>query len=101
VFVSVNGKDVGDMAPLAYNATINRDGVQGSWTEHDVAFPASLLKPGDNVIGLRVPQGNVMAGVIYDYLRLELDESGKGPGAAPKAAPAVKEVPPGEEKEPQ
>jgi len=71
VFVTVNGKDAGDMAPLVYNATINRDGIQGAWTEHDVRFPAKFLKTGTNQIALRVPKGNVMAGVIYDYLRLE------------------------------
>jgi hypothetical protein len=32
-----------------------------------------LLRKGDNVLELRVPGGNAMAGVIYDYLRLELD----------------------------
>jgi rhamnogalacturonan endolyase len=74
VFVSVNGKQVGDLAPLFYNATINRDGNQGSWSEHDVSFPAKLLRKGDNLLVLRVPGGNAMAGVIYDYLRLELDE---------------------------
>ncbi len=78
VFVTVNGKQAGDLAPLVYNATINRDGIQGSWSEHEVSFPASLLKPGENEIGLTVPAGNVMSGVIYDYLRLELDETGKG-----------------------
>jgi rhamnogalacturonan endolyase len=76
VFVTVNGSEAGDMAPLEYNATINRDGIQGMWTEHDVRFAANLLKSGDNVLELKVPAGSVMAGVIYDYLRLELDESG-------------------------
>ena len=74
VFIWVNGKQVGDLAPLFYNANINRDGNQGSWSEHDVSFPGKLLRKGDNVLELRVPGGNAMAGVIYDYLRLELDE---------------------------
>jgi rhamnogalacturonan endolyase len=76
VIVTVNNQQVGDLAPLQYNATINRDGIQGVWTEHDVRFPAKLLNPGDNVLELKVPAGNVMSGVIYDYLRMELDESG-------------------------
>jgi rhamnogalacturonan endolyase len=75
VFVTVNGHEAGDLAPLQYNATINRDGIQGVWTEHDVRFSASLLKQGSNVLELKVPAGSVMAGVIYDYLRLELDQS--------------------------
>jgi rhamnogalacturonan endolyase len=80
VFVYVNGKqvgDLGDLTPLIYNATINRDGVAGEWTENDLAFPAKLLKAGQNEIALKVPGGNVLNGVIYDYLRLELDETGK------------------------
>ena len=84
--MAVNGHDVGDLAPLVYNATINRDGVQGTWSEHDVSFDASLLKPGENTLTLRVPSGNVMSGVIYDYLRLELDETGKGVPAGKPAA---------------
>jgi rhamnogalacturonan endolyase len=79
VFVSVNGTQVGDLAPLVYNATINRDGIQGSWTEHDVRFPATMLRQGANELTLRIPGGNVMSGVIYDYLRLELDENGPTP----------------------
>ena len=92
VLVGVNGKQVGDLAPLQYNATINRDGVQGLWTEHDVVFPASALAAGDNTLTLTVPKGNVMQGVIYDYLRLELDETGKGP--KPNAAGQPKESAP-------
>jgi len=83
VFVAVNGFPAGDMAPLVYNATINRDGMQGAWTEHDIRFPASLLKEGSNQITLRIPGGNVMSGVIYDYLRLELDEAGSASPTKP------------------
>lgn len=72
VFVRVNGHDAGDLAPLEYNATINRDGIQGKWTEHDLRFSASLIKHGENTMELQVPHGSVMSGVIYDYLRLEL-----------------------------
>jgi rhamnogalacturonan endolyase len=77
VFVFVNGKAAGDLAPLLYNATINRDGIQGTWSEHDVVFPASMLHKGDNEIALRIPGGNVTSGIIYDDLRLELDQTGK------------------------
>jgi rhamnogalacturonan endolyase len=87
VFVSVNGSDVGDFAPLVYNATINRDGIQGSWSEHDVSFPAGLLRPGENQIALRIPGGNAMSGIIYDYLRLELDETGANAAWKPSIRP--------------
>jgi len=79
VFVSVNGTEIGDLAPLVYNATINRDGIEGSWSEHDVRFSSGLLHSGSNEITLHVPGGSVMAGVIYDYLRLEVDETATKP----------------------
>jgi rhamnogalacturonan endolyase len=87
VFVAVNGTPVGDLAPLVYNATINRDGIQGAWSEHDVSFPANLLHAGKNDLTLRIPGGNVMSGVIYDYLRLELDETGTSAPASQPVAP--------------
>jgi rhamnogalacturonan endolyase len=34
-----------------------------------------MLKPGENEIQLTVPAGEVTSGVVYDYLRLELDEN--------------------------
>jgi rhamnogalacturonan endolyase len=33
------------------------------------------MKTGSNVLKLTMPAGAVNLGVIYDYLRLELDES--------------------------
>jgi rhamnogalacturonan endolyase len=38
-----------------------------------VVFDASLLKAGTNTITLTVPAGTLTAGIIYDYLRLELE----------------------------
>jgi rhamnogalacturonan endolyase len=64
---------------LIYNATINRDGIGGYWGEHDLVFPATLMKAGKNVLGLTVPAGGLMSGIIYDYLRLELDENAEPP----------------------
>ena len=32
------------------------------------------MKAGENVMQLTVPAGSLTAGIIYDYLRLELDE---------------------------
>ena len=34
---------------------------------------ASMLKAGTNTITLTVPAGTLTAGIIYDYLRLELE----------------------------
>jgi rhamnogalacturonan endolyase len=69
--VAVNDRPAGAVEGLVYNATINRDGIQGSWVEKDVVFDAALLKPGENTLKLTIPAGGLTAGIIYDYLRLE------------------------------
>jgi rhamnogalacturonan endolyase len=70
--VGVNGQPAGVVAGLVYNATINRDGVQGHWVEKDVEFDAGMLHEGDNELTLTIPAGGLTSGIIYDYLRLEL-----------------------------
>lgn len=70
--VAVNGQPAGTVTGLVYNATINRDGVQGSWVEKDVEFDAALMKAGENTLTLTVPAGGLTSGIIYDYLRLEV-----------------------------
>lgn len=73
--VSVNDQPAGTITGLVYNATINRDGIGGSWGEHDVTFDASLMHAGTNVIKLTIPGGGLTSGIMYDYLRLELNSS--------------------------
>ncbi|MBI5766173.1 MAG: lyase [Verrucomicrobia bacterium] len=75
VAVSVNGADVGKIDRLPAEGVITRHSIQGLWNEREVTFDARLLKPGANSLVLTVPAGPVNNGVIYDYLRLELDES--------------------------
>ena len=70
--VGVNGQPAGAISGLIYNATINRDGVEGSWVEKDLSFDASLLHPGANTLTLTVPAGGLTSGVAYDVVRLEL-----------------------------
>ncbi|MGH8024147.1 MAG: polysaccharide lyase family protein [Limisphaerales bacterium] len=72
IAVSVNDQAAGTVTNLVYNATINRDGIAGSWTEHDVRFDASLMRAGRNVLQLTIPGGSLTSGIMYDYLRLEL-----------------------------
>ncbi|MDP9174893.1 MAG: polysaccharide lyase family protein [Planctomycetota bacterium] len=79
IAVTVNGKQVAPVTQIKYNATINRDGVAGYWVERDVVFDASLLRAGHNAIVLTIPPGGLTSGIIYDYLRLELNEVGGGP----------------------
>jgi len=70
--VSVNDRPAGTVTDLLYNATINRDGIGGSWGEHDVTFEASLMHAGTNILKLTMPAGSLTSGIMYDYLRLEL-----------------------------
>jgi rhamnogalacturonan endolyase len=72
--VSVNGNEAGSTPPLADTATIRRDGIRGYWSERNVAFDGSLLRAGTNVLQLSIPPGGPTSGVIYDYVRLELDD---------------------------
>ena len=76
---TVNDQSIGSVSNLVYNATINRDGIGGYWMEHDLAFNASLMKPGKNVLKLTIPAGGLTSGILYDYLRLELDENAAPP----------------------
>ncbi len=69
----MNGHDIGTINHLTYNATINRDGIAGTWCERDLVFDASLMKAGTNTLELTIPAGSLTSGIIYDYLRLELD----------------------------
>ncbi len=73
--VDVNDHSVGALNGLFYNATINRDGIGGFWSEHAISFDASAMKAGENVMKLTIPAGGLTSGIMYDYLRLELDDS--------------------------
>jgi rhamnogalacturonan endolyase len=42
-----------------------------------VTFDASLLKPGANAMTFTVPAGDVTTGVVWDYVRLELNDGSK------------------------
>lgn len=75
IAVKVNNQDAGAFNQLPSDSAIGRNGIQGIWFERELAFDASLMKQGDNVLTLTVPAGGLTSGVIYDYVRLELDES--------------------------
>jgi rhamnogalacturonan endolyase len=82
--VGVNGKDVGTIQTIGTNALrYNTD--KGIWRQYTQPFDASLLKAGENEMTLTVPAGDLTSGVVYDYLRLELDENGHV-GAAQRPA---------------
>jgi rhamnogalacturonan endolyase len=85
LIVGVNGKEVGTIFPVATNALrYNTD--TGVWYQYTGKFDAALLKAGENQMTLTVPAGDLTTGVVYDYLRLELNEDYK-PGVASTATP--------------
>jgi rhamnogalacturonan endolyase len=75
IAVAVNDKPAGQISLPIGDGVISDHGQHGIWIENEFAFDASLLRHGQNTLKLTVPEGNVNSGVIYDYLRLELDES--------------------------
>jgi rhamnogalacturonan endolyase len=78
--VAVNGKSAGVIQPTASNALrYNTD--KSVWQQRALSFDAALMKPGENQMQLTVPAGELTSGVVYDYLRLELNEDYK-PAAA-------------------
>jgi rhamnogalacturonan endolyase len=80
--IGVNGKDVGAIRPVATNALrYNTD--KGVWYQYVQKFDASLLKAGENSVTFTVPAGDVTSGVVWDYLRLELNDGSKTYPVAP------------------
>jgi len=73
--VSVNKVKVGTVALGYPDGVISRHQIRGGWYEREFVFAAVMMKKGANTLTLSVPVGTMNAGVIYDYLRLELDES--------------------------
>ena len=73
--ITVNGQTAGQIRLASGDGVITRHQVQGIWYERELAFDASLMKQGKNVLTLTVPAGPINNGVVYDYIRLELNES--------------------------
>ena len=75
--VVVNDQPAGVVDHLFTDGAIARNGITGVWSEREVVFDAAMLKAGTNTLKLIVPAGSLTAGVIYDYLRLELEEKAR------------------------
>ena len=74
--IGVNGQTVGTLRPVATNALrYNTD--KGVWYQYIVKFDASLMKAGENQMTFTVPAGDVTTGVVWDYVRLELNDGSK------------------------
>jgi rhamnogalacturonan endolyase len=80
--IGVNGKDVGTLHPVATNA-LRYNTNKGVWYQYVQKFDAKLLKPGANSITFTVPAGDVTTGVVWDYVRLELNDGSKPYPTAP------------------
>jgi rhamnogalacturonan endolyase len=80
--VTLNGQSIGAIgggnnannAPLITTNTIRYNSNKGLLQERTLTFDAALLKPGENTMTFTVPAGNLQSGVVWDYLRLELNE---------------------------
>jgi rhamnogalacturonan endolyase len=70
---SLNGTSIGQTGRLPLTGAMHRDGIRGYWFERDLAFDAALLKSGTNVIKLTPQVSRWTQGILYDYLRLEID----------------------------
>ncbi len=74
VEVTLNGQSIGSTGELPESGVMHRDGIRSdSLTERDLKFDAALLKPGENVIALTKQARAWTDGVLYDYLRLEIN----------------------------
>ena len=96
LIIAVNGQTVGTLHPVATNALrYNTD--MGVWYQYAQKFDASMLKAGENSFTFTVPAGDVTTGVVWDYVRLELNdgsmpyptlsESGRVDAPNPSVAP--------------
>jgi rhamnogalacturonan endolyase len=83
--VMVNGKSAGaigdgsnpDNPRLIGTNAIRYNTDKGLWQQRTLKFDAGLLKRGENEMTFTVPAGDLERGVVWDYLRLELDETAK------------------------
>ena len=82
--IGVNGKEVGSIRPVATNA-LRYNTNKGVWYQYAQKFDASLLKRGENSMTFTVPAGDVTTGVVWDYLRLELNDGSKTYPVAPES----------------
>jgi rhamnogalacturonan endolyase len=74
--IGVNGQAVGTIHPVATNA-LRYNTNKGVWYQYIQKFDAALLKPGANEMTFTVPAGDVTTGVVWDYVRLELNDGSK------------------------
>ena len=92
--VTVNGQSIGgigdgrdpDNARLITTNSIRYNADKGLNQQRTLKFDAALLQPGLNMMTFTVPGGDLQSGVVWDYLRLELDENSKFTTSVPSPA---------------
>jgi rhamnogalacturonan endolyase len=93
--VALNGQSVGalgdgrdpDNGPLITTNSIRYNADKGLSQERTLRFDAKLLKSGENEMTFTVPVGDLQSGVVWDYLRLELNEDANPGGTAKPSTP--------------
>ena len=75
VKVSLNDQYIGSTGHLPHMGVMHRDGIRGKEEEINIPFDAALLKAGTNCLKLSLNAKNWTFGVLYDYLRLEVEEN--------------------------
>ncbi len=76
VDAALNGQSIGSTGELPESGVMHRDGIRSdALTEVNLKFDASLFKQGENVITLTKHVRAWTDGVLYDYVRLELNEA--------------------------
>lgn len=73
--VTVNGHSIGTTGELPSSGVMHRDGIRGTEIECDLPFDTSALVEGKNVMELTTHARYWYDGVLYDYLRLEINDS--------------------------
>ncbi len=76
-------------ARLITTNTIRYNSNKGLSQQRTLTFDAALLQPGENTLTLTVPGGDLQSGVVWDYLRLVLNQNFKLDGT-PLASPATR-----------
>lgn len=92
--IGVNGKNVGALGDglnpgnphLIQTNAIRYNTDHGLWQQRTLMFNAALLKRGENTMTFTVPAGDLQSGVVWDCLRLSLNENTTIAKAAPKRA---------------
>jgi len=72
--ITLNGRAIGQIQ-TGHDSAMIRAGIHGQYSQTDIRFGASLLKKGRNQLTLtQHAGGNVQKSIMYDCLRLEVDD---------------------------